>query len=135
MLSVGGTLVKEAGKLPFKFADGTYPNYRTYGKEQHEGHVEYYLQDGTQVLDQGMGFALQGQYSLDMPQKSFKLRAKSLYGAKTFAAKLFDDRPSCCAPAATITCSPVWWTASNPGSWTLTVLRSSIRRGIPWSSI
>lgn len=93
MLSVGGTLVKEAGKLPFKFADGTYPNYRTYGKEQHEGHVEYYLQDGTQVLDQGMGFALQGQYSLDMPQKSFKLRAKSLYGTKTFAAKLFDDRP------------------------------------------
>ena len=58
-----------------------------------KSHVEYYLQDGTQVLDQGMGFALQGQYSLDMPQKSFKLRAKSLYGTKTFAAKLFDDRP------------------------------------------
>jgi len=30
---------------------------------------------------------------LDMPQKTFKLRAKTLYGEKTFAAKLFEDRP------------------------------------------
>ena len=56
------------------------------------GHVEYYLLDGTQVLSQGVGVSLQGQYSLDMPQKTFKLRAKSLYGAKYFDAKLFEDR-------------------------------------------
>ena len=57
------------------------------------GYVEYYLLDGTQVLSQGVGVSLQGQFSLDMPQKTFKLRAKSLYGESTFAAALFDDRP------------------------------------------
>lgn len=40
-----------------------------------------------------MEFGLQGQNSLDIPQKTFKVRAKSLYGAKTFQAALFDDRP------------------------------------------
>ena len=34
-----------------------------------------------------------GDFSLDMPQKSFKLRAKAKYGEKTFAAALFPDRP------------------------------------------
>ena len=88
MLTVGEDVVKEPGKLPF-------PNtvYRKYGKEQREGHIEYYLLDGTQVLDQGMGIELSGAYSLDMPQKSFKLRSKSLYGEKYFNAALFPDRP------------------------------------------
>ena len=40
-----------------------------------------------------MQFALQGQYSLDMPQKSFKIKSKAKYGEKYFSAKLFDDRP------------------------------------------
>lgn len=40
-----------------------------------------------------MEFSLQGQNSLDFPQKSFKLKAKAKYGTKTFVAKLFDDRP------------------------------------------
>ena len=57
------------------------------------GYVEIYLEDGTQLLDQGMEFKLQGQFSLDMPQKSFKLKAKSLYGDKVFTASLFEDRP------------------------------------------
>ena len=66
--------------------------YREFGKIRQEGHIEYYLLDGTRVLNQGTGFELAGDFSLDLPQKSFKLRAKSIYGAKTFQAKLFDDR-------------------------------------------
>ncbi|MDO4484329.1 MAG: lamin tail domain-containing protein, partial [Clostridia bacterium] len=66
--------------------------YREFGKIGRPANVEYYLLDGTKMLNQGAEIALQGQFSLDMPQKTFKLRAKSLYGAKTFAAKLFDDR-------------------------------------------
>jgi hypothetical protein len=55
-------------------------------------HVEYYLLNGTQVLNQDCQFRLMGDYSLDMPQKSMKFRAKSVYGAKTFSAALFEDR-------------------------------------------
>ena len=88
MLVTGDNVVKEPGKLPFKNTI-----YRAYGKLPHDGYVEYYLLDGTQVLSQGMEFSLMGDFSLDMPQKSFKLRAKAKYGAKTFAAALFPDRP------------------------------------------
>ena len=93
MLASGGPLNKE--KLPFKLAaTGEYPIYRTLGKVPRPGHVEYYLLDGTtQVLSQGMEFGLQGQYSLDMPQKTFKLRAKASQGAKYFDAPLFESRP------------------------------------------
>ena len=55
--------------------------------------MEYYDNDGTQLISQGVAISLIGQYSLDMPQKSMKIRAKSLYGSKTFAAALFNDRP------------------------------------------
>ncbi len=57
------------------------------------GNVEVYDTDGTRLVGQGMEFSLQGQYSLDYPQKSFKIKAKAKYGAKYFAAKLFEDRP------------------------------------------
>ena len=87
MLTVGPNVDKSGG-IPFKNTI-----YREYGKIKRPGHVEYYLLDGTQVLDQDMEFGLQGQFSLDMPQKTFKLRARSKYGAKNFTAKLFDDRP------------------------------------------
>ena len=87
-----GTLaesLKDApGKLPFKNTV-----YRQFGKIPREVHVEYYGLDGTQILNQDAQFSLMGDFSLDMPQKSMKFRAKSLYGAKTFAAPLFDDLP------------------------------------------
>ena len=93
MLTVGDNVIKTDDngnpKIPFKNTIYRQVKENLPGKE---GHVEYYLLDGTQVLSQGMEFALQGQYSLDMPQKTFKLRAKSLYGAKTFQAQLFADR-------------------------------------------
>ncbi len=89
MLVTGDNVVKEAGKLPFKNTI-----YREFGKSFYRDvHVEFYQLDGTQVLNQDAGFKLMGDYSLDMPQKSMKFRAKSVYGAKTFPAKLFDDRP------------------------------------------
>lgn len=87
MLTVGPNVDKSGG-IPFKNTI-----YRKFGKITREAHVEYYLLDGTQVLNQGLGIELSGAFSLDMPQKSMKVRAKSLYGAKTFQAALFDDRP------------------------------------------
>lgn len=88
MLTVGDNVVKEPGKLPF-------PNtiYRKFGKVPRPCHVEYYQLDGTQVLNQDCQFSLMGDFSLDMPQKSMKFRAKAIYGAKTFDAPLFEDRP------------------------------------------
>ncbi|MBE5801106.1 MAG: hypothetical protein E7319_02350 [Clostridiales bacterium] len=91
MLTAGGEMNKE--KLPFKLLDGSEPNYRRYGKEARPGHVEIYEKDGVQLVSQDMEFGLQGQYSLDMPQKSFKIRAKAKYGSKYFDAALFEDRP------------------------------------------
>ena len=88
LLTVGDNVVKEAGKLPFKNTV-----YRAFGKVPRACHVEYYQLDGTQVLNQDCQMALMGDFSLDMPQKSMKFRAKAVYGAKTFAAPLFEDRP------------------------------------------
>ena len=89
LLVFGANGVKEApGKLPFKNTV-----YRQFGKIPRPVHVEYYGLDGAQILSQDAQFSLMGDFSLDMPQKSMKFRAKSLYGAKTFPAALFEDRP------------------------------------------
>lgn len=93
MLAIGGELYKEPGKLPFKLTTGEYPLYRTVGKEARPGHVEFYDKEGNTLIDQDCEFGLQGQYSLDMPQKTFKVRAKAKYGNKYFDAKLFEDLP------------------------------------------
>lgn len=87
MLAEGPDIDKSGG-IPFKNTV-----YRQYGKTMREGYLEYYDTDGTQLLSQGVAIGLIGNYSLDMPQKSMKIRAKSLYGEKTFAAALFEDRP------------------------------------------
>lgn len=97
---VGGENLDKS-KIQFKQVitnpDGTVsridPIYRTYGKELRAGYVEYYLKDGTQFVSQGIEFALQGQYSLDIPQKSFKVKAKTAQGEKYINAALFEDRP------------------------------------------
>ncbi|MGN1020481.1 MAG: lamin tail domain-containing protein, partial [Aristaeellaceae bacterium] len=86
MLVMGDNV--DTSKFPYKDAQ-----YRVYGRIGRDAYVEYYLLDGTQVLSQGAEMALQGQFSIDMPQKTFKLRAKAKYGEKTFAASLFEDRP------------------------------------------
>ncbi len=91
MLVFGRDGIKEApGKLPFK--NTVYRKIKNLGEDQ-ECHVEMYALDGETVLNQDAGFRLMGDFSLDMPQKSMKFRSRSAYGAKTFAAKLFEDRP------------------------------------------
>ncbi len=87
MLTIGDNVDKSEG-IPFKNTI-----YREFGKIPREGYLEFFLTDGTTVIDQGIEMALQGQYSLDIAQKSFKIRAKAAYGSKYFDAKLFDDRP------------------------------------------
>ena len=78
----------DKSKLPFKT-----PVYRTYGKIDRPGYVEYFSAETSQALiSQGVKMDLMGDYSLDMPQKSFKLRAQTAYGGKYFDYPLFEDR-------------------------------------------
>jgi hypothetical protein len=85
ILTVGDNVDKSEG-IPFKNTV-----YREYGKIPREGFIEMYLEDGTQLISQGMEISLQGQYSLDMPQKTFKVKAKAKYGDKYFYARIFED--------------------------------------------
>ena len=85
MLTVGEDVDKSRG-IPFRNTI-----YREFGKIARPGHVEMYDKEGNQVLSQGAEFGLQGQYSLDMPQKTFKVRAKAKYGTKYFQGKLFEE--------------------------------------------
>ena len=89
MLAEGPIVKEAAGKLPFK--NSTYRAVKDSGA-RFPCYVEMYDTDGTTLISQGAQFSLMGDYSLDMPQKSMKFRAKSLYGSKTFAASLFEDR-------------------------------------------
>ncbi len=66
--------------------------YRKYGKINQPAYLEYYSLDNTQILGQGVEFRLYGDFSLDIPQKSMKVIAKSSQGSKYFDTKLFDDR-------------------------------------------
>ena len=77
--------------IPFK---NPTPTYRTFGKIFRPGFAEMF-DSGTRsvIFSQGVEFALIGQYSLDMPQKSFKVKAKASLGKRYFEAKLFEDRP------------------------------------------
>lgn len=86
MLTIGLDVDKSQG-IPFKNTI-----YREFGKIKRPGYVEVYDKEGNQLINQGMEFCLQGQYSLDMPQKTFRVYAKAKYGAKMFQAKLFEDR-------------------------------------------
>ncbi len=86
-----GIDVRQYEKIPFKNPS---PVYRLHGKKHRPGFAEMFDSDsGETFLSQGVTFGLIGQYSLDMPQKSFKVSARGIYGNKTFEAKLFEDRP------------------------------------------
>ena len=89
MLTIGPNAIKEAGKLPFP---NTVCRKVKDAKVKYDCHIELYDDSGSLILSQTGEIGLMGDYSLDMPQKSFKFRAKSLYGSKTFDAKLFPDR-------------------------------------------
>ncbi len=90
MLVDGPNIIKdEPGGYPWK---NSIYRYVKENEGPREGYFEYYV-DGEQILSQGVDVKLGGDFSLDMPQKTFKLRAKAAYGEKTFAAQLFSDRP------------------------------------------
>ena len=86
MLADGNELDREAQKRPWMKAA-----YRQ--KKKNKGYIEWYDTDGRQRLSQGMIFSCMGQYSLDMPQKSFSIRANAQFGADTFDVAAFEDRP------------------------------------------
>lgn len=90
LLAEGDIIKEKAGKLPFE--NSTYRKVKD-ASIPYEGYMEYYDIDGTQVFSQGIDISTAGDFSLDLPQKSFKVRAKAEYGPKTFAAALFEDRP------------------------------------------
>ena len=89
MMTVGTNAIREPGKLPFK--NTIYRKVKDAGIK-YECNIELYDDSGTLLMNQGGEVGLMGDYSLDMPQKSFKFRSKSKYGSKTFNAKLFPDR-------------------------------------------
>lgn len=82
-----GPNVDKSGGIPFKNTI-----YRQYGKRRRPCHVEIFEKDGTKILDQDCEAGLQGQFSLDMPQKTLKFRSKSKYGKKYFESELFPNR-------------------------------------------
>ena len=88
MLDVGNNPDKSKG-IPFK--NVIYRDVKKAGTK-FPVYVELYDDSGNNLISQDAEFSLIGQYSLDMPQKSMKFKAKSKYGQKTFAAKLFPDR-------------------------------------------
>jgi hypothetical protein len=90
-----GPLDRETWERPW-YAKGR--NHRdqmaTFGKKLHyDGFMEFYETDGTQALSTGMNFHVMGQFSLDMPQKSFSVNAKKRFGTGYFEYPLFPDRP------------------------------------------
>ena len=90
MLADGPIQKTEPGKLPF--ANSTYRKMKDAGTA-YACHVEIFETDGNTLISQGAEVRTMGDFSLDMPQKSMKFRAKSLYGKKTFEGALFTDRP------------------------------------------
>ena len=76
-------------KTVFPFENAT---YREHGKTGRPGYLEIFGLDGEAMISQGIKMELMGDYSLDMPQKSWKVRAQSNMGEKYFNYPLFEDR-------------------------------------------
>ena len=76
MLTVGKGVNKKEG-LPFR--NTVYRKVKNSGVK-YESYVEMYDDAGKRIVSQGADISLNGDYSLDMPQKSFKFKAKSKYG-------------------------------------------------------
>ena len=54
-------------------------------------HVEYYLPDGKQVIDQNAGVKIAGAYTRMSSQKTFALHARKSYGKSHFEYKFFNN--------------------------------------------
>ncbi len=89
-----GNLDRETWARPWYRKTGDREDFATFGKKLHyDGFIELYMKDGSQALSSGMDFHVMGQYSLDMPQKSFSVNAKKRFGTGWFEYPLFPDRP------------------------------------------
>ncbi len=88
-LFTAGPNVDKSKGIPFRNTI-----YRQFGKIPRPAYIEIFEQNGAgTVISQGVKLALGGDYSLDMPQKTLKIRAQAKYGAKYFDYPLFEDRP------------------------------------------
>ena len=89
LFTPGPNLDKSRG-IPFRNAI-----YRKYGKIPRPAYIEFFElgSNGEAAISQGVKVALGGDYSLDMPQKTLKIRAQAKYGEKYFNYPLFEDRP------------------------------------------
>ena len=86
LLTVGEDAICE--KIPYKNTI-----YREFGKIARPSYVEVFDQEtGKAVISQGAKLDLMGDYSLDMPQKSMKVRANAASGSKFFEYPLFENR-------------------------------------------
>lgn len=56
-------------------------------------HIEFWEENGVQVLDQDAGMKLHGRVTRSLPQKPMRLYARSKYGVKTFNHSLFATKP------------------------------------------
>lgn len=92
MLAAGdGVDLLQYTKIPFR---NPTPVYRLHGKKHRPGYAEMFDSlSGHSIISQGVTFGLIGQYSLDMPQKSFKVQSRARFGKKYFDASFFEDRP------------------------------------------
>ncbi|NLB90691.1 MAG: hypothetical protein GX786_05680, partial [Clostridiales bacterium] len=90
LLAVGVEIPAEDARQPFGKEYGAL--YATMGKIWRTGHVEVYTQENQQMVDQDISYALQGQFSLDHAQKSFKIKARAPLGTRYIDAPLFEDR-------------------------------------------
>lgn len=70
-------------------------NFKQKGREwERECHIEYFETDGTNTtceLQQDCGIRIQGNYSRENVQKSFRLYAREDYGVKNFKYNFFGD--------------------------------------------
>ena len=99
LFTEGPNLDKSKG-IPFRNSI-----YRKFGKIPRPAYVEFFdidrsaqASDATELpritaFSQGIKVALGGDYSLDMPQKTLKIRAQAKYGEKYFNYPIFEDRP------------------------------------------
>lgn len=86
LLTVGENAICE--RIPYKNTI-----YREFGKIARPAYVEVFTQEtGEAVISQGAKLDLMGDYSLDMPQKSMKVRANAATGSKYFEYPLFAER-------------------------------------------
>ena len=92
ILADGDNIVKEPGKLPFK--NSTYRKMKDSGVKV-DGELVYQSNAGSVLFRDKIKLRLAGDFSLDMPQKSFRIDAAD----GSFDYPLFDDRAASSYPS------------------------------------